>query len=176
MPVYKVIYHQNDYFLNQTGIRKYQDYDAIESVINYCLNPEKTPSSYIGAFGVSIHQAAMEMKLLAQSCGNDRGLHLRHRILSFSEEEVRQLGSCAYARIFNMARAMAEYYRYSYQIIFALHEDHPLQPHVHFVMNTVNFVTGKKYDGKIGDYKRFQQHMINVLAPYHMMLLTVKDN
>lgn len=42
-------------------------------------------------------------------------------------------------------------------------------------MNTVSYLTGRKYDGSQADYYGFQSHLNRVLEPYGLYLITVKD-
>ena len=82
MPVFKVIYRPGPY-VTDTGLPKYHDDEALETVINYCQDTAKTGGQYIGGFGVNVAQAAYEMDLLSRAYGADKGLRLRHWILAF---------------------------------------------------------------------------------------------
>ena len=150
MPVFKVIYRPGPY-VTDTGLPKYHDDEALEMVISYCQDTAKTGGQYIGGFGVNVAQAACEMNLLAWAYGADKGLRLRHWILAFSSDEVKQFGSNVYPMLDHIARQAAAYYGSQYQIIYAVHMDRD-HPHIHFVMNTVNYVTGRKYPGDKADY------------------------
>lgn len=171
----KVIYHSSTEKMH--GRQKYHDDRALRAVIQYCLNPEKTPHKYIGAYGVNINQAALEMKLLADAYCKDRGLRLRHFILTLSPDEVKKLheqGKNAEKELFTLADYIARYYGNEYQIIFAVHESE-WHPHIHFVMNTVNFKTGKKYGGQKKDYYDFQSYIGSYLfARYGFYLRTIQ--
>ena len=67
------------------------------------------------------------------------GLLLRHSILSFPPEERIDARDAA-----DIATRAIRYYEQQYQILAAVHEDRP-HIHIHFVMNTLNYCTGKKY-------------------------------
>ena len=149
MPVFKVIYRPGPY-VTDTGLPKYHDDEALEMVISYCQDTAKTGGQYIGGFGVNVAQAAYEMNLLAWTYGANKGLRLRHWILAFSSDKVKQFGSNVYPMLDHIARQAAAYYGSQYQIIYAIHMDRD-HPHIHFVMNTVSFEDGKKYsDGLVG--------------------------
>jgi len=161
--------------LETTGIKKYQDDLALENVISYCTNENKTPHRLIGGFGVNLNQAAYEMQRLAEAYDNYNGVRLRHMVLSFSRQEVRRFRSHVYDALLKIADYAARYYGGQYQIIYTIHKD-SCYPHIHFVMNTVNFLTGKKYPGTKEDYYRFQHYLGSFLAEYYnLQLITVSD-
>ena len=172
MPTLKVICRDRGLWRARTGSAKYHDDEAFESVISYCIRPEKTPTDWIGGFGVNINQAAFEMKRLAKAYGKESGLRLRHMVLSFSAEETKQLGAHALETIYKIAAYAAGYYGMEHQIIYAVHED-AKNYHVHFVMNTVSFLDGKKYRGNKGDYYRFQAYLKSFLQEYYNLSLRV---
>ena len=62
MAVFKVIQYQPGY-ISRKG--KYHDDMAVDSVIAYVLNPEKTRNFFIGGHGVNVNYAAYEMKRLS---------------------------------------------------------------------------------------------------------------
>ena len=174
MPVFKVIYRPGPY-VTDTGLPKYHDDEALETVISYCQDAAKTGGQYIGGFGVNVAQAAYEMDLLAWAYGADKGLRLRHWILAFSQDEVRQFGSSVYPMLDHIARQAAAYYGSQYQIIYAVHMDWD-HPHVHFVMNTVSYVTGRKYPGDKADYYAYQKYLGETLHPYGLYVMAVSDD
>ncbi len=174
MALFKVIYRPGPYIMD-TGVSKYHDDEALETVINYCQDEAKTDGQYIGGFGVNIAQAAHEMDLLAWAYGANKGLRLRHWILAFSRDEVRQFGSNVYPTLEHIARQAAAYYGNQYQIIYAVHMDHD-HPHIHFVMNTVNYVTGRKYPGDKADYYAYQKRLQEILLPYGLYVMAVSDD
>lgn len=151
---------------------KYHDDSAIQTVLQYVMEPMKTPSNYIGKININkLSHAAEEMTIVARYFGKESGVRLRHMILSFQPEE----GVNAHQAYF-LAHEIAAYYGNEYQIIFAIHED-GVAPHIHFVMNTISLATGLKYRGRRDDYYRFQSHIKKVLRDYAgiKVLIVVKD-
>lgn len=173
MPVFKVIYRSAPY-ITDAGLPKYHDDEALETVISYCQNTAKTGGQYVGGFGVNVAQAAYEMNLLAWAYGADKGLRLRHWILAFNRDEVKRFGDNVYPMLDHIAR-QAAYYGSQYQIVYAVHVDRE-HPHIHFVMNTVNYVTGRKYPGDKADYYAYQKHLKEVLHPYGLHVMAVSDD
>lgn len=176
MAVLKVKYDTKPSYEQRTGMKKYHDDSSLEDVISYVLAPEKTPNRFIGWYSVNPNQAALEMKMLAYAYGKDYGIRLRHFVVSFSSREVKRFQTYVYETLDKIGGFAANYYRGEYQIIFAVHEK-PENPHIHFVMNTVNYVTGEKYRGDIGDYHRFQAYLGKFLMEqYGLELMPVKDH
>ena len=65
----------------------------------------------------------------------------------------------------DIATRAIRYYEQQYQILAAVHEDRP-HIHIHFVMNTLNYRTGKKYPGDRADYYGFLAYLGKILKPY----------
>ena len=176
MPVLKVICHQDPRFARMS-VPKYHDDEALESVISYCQDFNKTATELVGGFGINVSQAAYEMDLLAHAYGKQKGLRLRHWILSFTDEEVRKVKRIdrkVYPELKKFAWYAAAYYGSQYQIVFAVHTDSHC-PHIHFVMNTVSYRTGLKYDGKKRDYFDYRQYLSAFFAQYGMQVIPVPD-
>lgn len=172
MPVLKIICRENKTWTNQTGVPKYHDDSALEDVISYCIQPNKTPHGFVGGFGVNLNQPAFEMERLAKAYGKKSGLRLRHMILSFSREETKRFRKRALDNLKKIADYAAQYYGIEYQIIYAIHEDTD-HYHIHFVMNTVSFRNGAKYRGDKGDYYHFQEYLRIFLREYYGLPLRV---
>ena len=154
---------------------KYHDDDAFRDVLGYVMNPEKTPSGYIGGIAVNPQQAIFEMEALSRYYGQDTGVRLRHFILGFRPRELwSKKGQSLYAA-YQLAYSVAQFYGAEYQIIYAVHED-TKNPHIHFVMNTTNYRTGLKYQGKKQDLHHFIQWIDGVLEPYERTVTLLKDD
>lgn len=156
MPVFKVIYQEHPYFTkNSAG--KYKDDDAIHDIISYCGRSDK--ASCVGGIGVYLPNTIYEMERLSQAYGKDQGVRLRHWILSFSPAELKRVSKRNLsAMLYKFGWYAASYYGHQHQIIFAVHLDTDT-PHIHFVMNTVNYRTGKKYLGTREDYYNYQRYL-----------------
>jgi len=171
MPVLKVICSQDAAMIKRTGSRRYQDDMAIEEVVNYVLSPQKTCQSLVGGIAVSPGQAAFEMRRLSQAYGKFEGLRLRHMVLSFSKDEIRRFGKRAYDILMRIAFYAAQFYGHDYQIVYAVHTDAE-NLHIHFVMNSVSYRTGRKYPGTKADYHEFCSYLGDFLMEYFSMPLT----
>lgn len=150
MATYKVIHSPG----------KYQDASSYQDVIEYCMNPEKTPSNFIGGRNIDTDHAAEEMETVSEVFGKTDKTKVRHFILSFSPTE-----NMTPAEVAEVADQVAGHYSDRYQIIYAVHEDTD-HPHAHFVMNHISFRDGRHYHGTKQDYYAFQKHIKEVLRPY----------
>ncbi|WP_130870549.1 relaxase/mobilization nuclease domain-containing protein [Intestinimonas massiliensis (ex Afouda et al. 2020)] len=153
---------------------KYHDRDSFHDVISYVLRPEKTPSHYIGGIGVDVLYAAAQMETLSACFGQNQGVHLRHMILAFENGELYRSRKHALALAYQLAYPIAQFYGDCYQVIYAVHEDTD-NVHIHFVMNTTNYRTGRKYPGTKEDYYRFVRHVEHILEPYGCKVKLLRD-
>lgn len=154
---------------------KYKDDFAYWNVIQYCFDRDKMLHDCYGAYGVDMKHAGFEMQLLAQSYSQDRGLRLRHFILTFSGEELTSFAGPYWEEMTKIADYVARYYADSYQIVYVIHEA-SMHIHIHFVMSTVNYRTGKKYRGNKKDYYDFQKYLARYLREnYGFYLITLSD-
>ena len=144
---------------------KYKDDSALRDTINYILNPAKVPEGCVILRGVtSASTAAQQMDILAQAYGKNKGTRLRHFILSFDADENVDAQTA-----FEVGWRLSDYYAGQYQLVGAVHQntDHL---HIHFVMNTVGAIDGKKYSGKKKDYYDFGKYVRAVLSEYDLIL------
>lgn len=141
---------------------KYHDDRALHDVISYCAQADKT-EGLVGAMGVSPNPdwAIMQMQIVQSCFGKRDGVPLRHFVISFGEwDQIQPLSA------FALGQKIAEYYGWQYQIIFGVHTDTE-NLHIHFVMNTVSYIDGKKYPGDKRDYYEFLQYANETVKPYH---------
>lgn len=158
MAIYRVI--------NSVG--KYHDSRSYRDVIHYAISKKKTKPDGIFGGAVIPEIAADAMDGVARAYHKNSGVHLRHSILSFAPGEgVSILDAKA------IAREAIKYYKDDYQIVAAVHEDCD-HPHIHFVMNTTSYRTGRKYHGDKADYYGFLKHMNRATTPYGVRVKNIK--
>lgn len=146
---------------NTTG--KYYDDNARLDVINYIWDVQKTPHGY--RFGLNVDttspiSAAEDMRRVAGSYGKDSGVRLHHFIISFGPKEVRSL-----RKLGNIAWGVTCHLGQEYQVVSAVHED-SRNPNLHFVFNSVNYFTGKRYYGTRSEFMPFKQTVQRILLSY----------
>lgn len=172
MAVLKVISHtpsENDIGRE----RKYQDDYARVNLSQYVMNPKSCVRK--GGFGLHPEHATYEMWLVARSWGNDRRLRVRHFVLSFSPQESMLLGTSKWFHMDRIARYVCALYCENFQIIYAIHK-HETHDHIHFMMNPVNYNTGRKFECKKKDYYDLLKWVGTYLwNQYGMSLKTVSE-
>lgn len=124
---------------------QYSNAKAIENLINYIFNTNKTPNKIVGSTGVypierkRLIKEFIEVQTKYRNC---KGRKIIHFIITFSEEESKRLEILDYQKI---GYAVADYFdKQKHQVAFALHENKP-NLHIHFAVNPVNYMSGKKY-------------------------------
>ena len=65
------------------------------------------------------------------------------------------------------------YNKDQYQILYAVHSG--AQPHLHFVMNVVSYVDGKKFSGRKTDYYQYEKYAKSIAHQVGITLYIVKD-
>lgn len=144
--------------LNAAG--KYQDPNARENVIRYVTSPYKTPSHIIGGVEVNMYDPAASMDHVAAHFQKEDGVRLRHFVVSFFKNEIRSQQYPA-----EIAYRIAAEIGMQYQVVYALHEDSDML-HIHFVHNTINYVTGQRYRGNKTEYYNLKHMIRGILGAY----------
>lgn len=135
----------------------YHDAESRDTVISYILQPDKTPGGFIDCIGVDPENIPNSMCETAASFKKDSGVRLRHMILSFSPNELRnpevayQIGCDVMDLIYG-----------EYQAAFAVHQD-AANLHIHFVFNSVSYLDGHRYYGKRGEYRALAGGIAKIL-------------
>ena len=150
--------------------QKYADEDAYADLIHYCIRPMKTPGNFIDGFGVLPQLAAEQMQIVSHAYRQDHGIRLRHWIISFERNE---LPDAWHANQF--AQMACRFYADTYQIVYSVHED-AAHLHIHFVMNMISYLDGKRYAGKKKDFYDYQNYLQGVAEMFGTYIIRVKDD
>ena len=124
--------------------------DAVTNLVNYVLNEQKMPSRIFGGTGISLSDPAESMYKIKNAYDKATGKQVEHFILAFNQMEQRLLVATF---IYEIAYEICNFF-HGVQVLFAVHEvnnsylsddyrDNAL--HIHFVVNTVNTLTGNKF-------------------------------
>lgn len=143
----------------------YTNPDAIENVIRYITRTRKNEirrNELIawGGMGVGCYaspELVIEQFYYVQRVYgiNKNGRMLHHETLNITDKEFDKLGN-DYNRVNHVALECAKaYYSNGYQVAFAVHDARKKEEiniekinkgvHIHFVVNAVNFMTGRKW-------------------------------
>ena len=156
-------------------VGKYHDDHALIDVISYIFDPRKIPSGYVGGLAVNPNNAVYEMSMLSRCYAQDSGVRLRHMILAFESGELDTMKRGAACAAYQIGYEAAKFYGWHYQIVYAVHENTDII-HIHFVMNTTDYLTGLKYEGKKADLYRFLEHTNAVLEQYGTSAVFLQDD
>lgn len=121
----------------------YLNYSGIFNLVNYALTDKRTHKRvrYYGGYNVDIDRADYQMVLVKKYYQKDNGREMRHFVVSF-EEDISPYNAWI------LGWQIAAYFANRYQIVFGVHEDTD-KLHIHFVLNTVSFVDGKKFSSGV---------------------------
>ncbi len=138
----------------------YTNPDAIENVIRYITRTRENEyrgNELIawGGMGIGCYEtpelAIRQFHYVQNICGTNRGKRmLYHETLNITENEFDWLGN-DYGRVYQAAvKCAGFYYLKGHQVVFAIHDAQKKQGvnkgvHIHFVVNAVNFMTGKMW-------------------------------
>lgn len=119
----------------------------IKSSVIYIFNPQKTANGrLIGALLCRTSHAVQDMKRTKKRWHNEDGVAGYHLIQSFAEGEITK--ELAFTIAEELAQTIAQN---GFEIVYSTHCNTHCY-HNHFVWNSVNLQTGKKYRSNIGSY------------------------
>lgn len=137
---------------------KASSHSALKAILRYVLNAEKTPSGLFEMTGhfeseeitaTSVYDSFLENK---QSWSKDSGRMYTHAIISFHEDE-----NITPQQVREFATDFAKDAYHGHQVLIVVHEDKG-HLHAHLVVDTVNYMDGKKLHCTRQDLDR--QHKI----------------
>lgn len=121
----------------------YLNPDALERLIHGYVFPK---SRLIGGLSVDPAHAAEQMHLAKWLWLKENGSQLRHFILSFGPWESEQIKSAD--ELMPLAYEICQYFSNDFQVVFGIYLGRTGLWHIHFVVNSVSFVDGKRLSRK----------------------------
>lgn len=135
-------------------------------VSNYITDDSKTYNKeWVGSSGCSPDHPADDMYLVKKMYHKTHGKQGEHFVLSPSPDRP-YIDNHAYM---DMAREIALQYS-EYQCVFALHLD-SYKRHLHFLLNSVSYKTGKKFSQSPSDLNRKKAAINDILMKYGFELI-----
>lgn len=130
-----------------------------KQLIAYIMNPDKTEECILtGGVNCLPDTAYAQMLETKKMFGKTGGRQSYHVIISLVP------GEGTPEELYEMTEKFAaEFLGGEYEAVFAIHTDHE-HLHSHLVFNSVNMVTGKKFQYKNGDWKYKMQPITNKLS------------
>ncbi len=117
----------------------YVNCDALGTLVHGYIFPK---SKIYGGLSVDPAHAAEQMQLVKALWMKESGRQLLHFIVSFSTWESDRIKSAE--ELIPLAYEVCQYYAADFQIVFGIHLGRSGLWHVHFVVNSVSFTTGKR--------------------------------
>ena len=148
---------------------KYHDNNAKYDVISYILNSDKMPHGYFGMVHVNPANPDLSMWDVAMMFDKEKGVRLRHYIVSFYKTEVQ---NPALANI--IANELMCAIGSKYQCIYGVHENTD-ELHFHIVFNTVSFVDGDRFYGTKAEHYALMDTIKAICRKYGLIIYYVKN-
>lgn len=138
----------------------YKDTASVENVTKYVISGSKT-GGCIGGQGVFLNDPAGYMWTVKDYYLQDSGKMVEHFILSFDINEEIDTED-AYWLGYSICGLYPDH-----QLVFGVHMNTD-NLHIHWVMNTVNLRTGKKFNFTYVETFRLRKEIAKILEPYNI--------
>jgi len=122
----------------------YPDHLSLNRTLNYIFR-----SGIVGGYAVDPNHAYQQMLAVKTAFQKTGGVVLKHFVISFTNNESYQLSP---DDALTLAFEVGKTFQY-FQLAYALHLD-TSKMHLHFILNPVSFVDGRKYSEGIGGFLR----------------------
>lgn len=122
----------------------------LKRAINYITRPDKTTEELIYCKDCNINNVIEQFNYIKELYNKTDGRQYYHFIQSFSPDD-----KLDYELANKIGKKICEYFK-DYQIIMTTHKDKNYI-HNHFIMNSVNMQTGKKYQQSAKDLEKIKK-------------------
>lgn len=149
--------------------KKYQTTNDLHNLINYVIENASSyysPNMFQSSPDIMCAQFQYFKNYYYKTDGN-QAIHLCLSIDSKKWEKNVTLQD-----FYNCGLHICYIFR-EYQTIMALHIDKESHSHIHFVINSVSFITGKKFHSSPKDFDYIMQEVAIYLSQYRMALQTI---
>lgn len=145
--------------------------EALQDVIGYAMREEATSSEelteqFVSGINCSIHTARTEMLAVKKRYGKEDGIVAFHGYQSFAENEV----TPKLAHEIGMKLAN-ELWGERFQVIVATHLDKQKHIHNHFVLNSVSFRDGYRYNDCTKTYMQMRKASDRICKEYGLSVI-----
>lgn len=135
---------------------RYANADAVDNVIRYVTRTRsdeqrKEELQEYGGLGFFRYDTTETMIARFKAVQNAYGIGYRkgkrifHEVFSITDREFEGI-NCDMKLLNQIALELCgEYYRQGFQVVYAIHWDKEKKLHIHFAVNAVSFMTGKKF-------------------------------
>lgn len=141
----------------------------LKNVINYVTREDKTDNNLIYCKDCDKENVLEQFKYIKELYQNTDGRQYYHFIQSFSPKD-----KLDYELANKIGQEMCNYFK-DYQILMTTHKDKDYI-HNHFVMNSVNFITGKKYQQSAKDLYKIKELSNKLCAKYNLKQINLDNS
>ena len=123
----------------------YEDPYSVYNCIRYIMRDKSDKNNYhtniySGGYNIfDIKKAADEFFIIKNYYRKTDGRQIKHFVISPDPKDF-----FVSPMLYELALYICAYYSSRFQMVFSVHTDERSHPHIHFVVNTVSFVDGKK--------------------------------
>ncbi|GBG56595.1 mobilization protein [Sporomusaceae bacterium FL31] len=138
---------------------------TLYGILKYVKNEEKTKHPLMYGFGLQPDSAYEEMKAVQKLWHQTNGRQYRQFFFSFDSninlpDEI----------LMKIGYEIGLYYANDYQILMTMHFN-TSNIHIHYVLNTVNVYTGKKFRQTKLDLFNYKLYINQILSSYKLPLI-----
>lgn len=141
----------------------------LKNAINYITKEDKTSKELIYCKDCDIDNVLEQYKYVKELYSNTDGRQYYHFIQSFSPND-----KVDYELANKIGQELCSYFK-NYQIVMATHKDKNYI-HNHFVMNSVNFETGKKYQQSAKDLENIKKISNKLCERYGLKQINLENS
>ena len=132
----------------------YTNRDALYVLIHCYIFPK---ARLIGGGAVDTSCAGEQMYLVKKLWCKENGRQLMHFILAYDQKESAHIANAR--SLLPDAYYVCEYFENEFQIVFGIHKKRDDTWHIHFVVNSVSYLTGKRLPKKNTNYTDLACHI-----------------
>lgn len=146
----------------------YTNANAISNLLRYITRTRqgedrKDDLKGYGFYGASnydpIEFSIYQFRTVQEIYSGDSGRRMYHFIYSFSDDELSQIGK-DYILANRIAGVLAEmFWNMGHQVAYAVHDETAKRLHIHFAINSVNYISGLKFHINKAEIMRLSRDM-----------------
>ncbi len=142
----------------------YKNKDAADKLVRYVFKDHGKGKQvrFFGGLGIDMvtsERAVRQIKKLKKMYRKSDGRQMYHFILSFDERIKNPI------EVYEIGLRIMDAFFYGWQMIFTVHEDTE-NLHLHFILNSVNMLTGYKWHMNGAEFREFKNKMENYADDY----------
>lgn len=138
----------------------------LKKAIKYITRSDKTDKNLIYCMNCQFESAEYEFNLTKKIFNKLGGRQYYHFVQSFSPKDILD-----YETANKIGQEFCNYFK-DYQIVMATHKDKEYI-HNHFIMNSVNMITGEKYHQSKRELEKIKELSNNICGKYNLKQINI---